>query len=175
MQDRVDAVIRGDLDVGDGGLKERELQIPEFVPVDDMCEKLNAEGGECSIDVVDSEFRIPAVVEMHCQRSQTELALHQIRHVRAVHTAADTDHAIKLPATTDFLDAGHERLQVLCRMPHKGLVLQAHEPVRAVVANANLVEPDVRIGGVHHTARANSMIGVGGHGVVATKAAGLRW
>ncbi|KAG1433050.1 hypothetical protein G6F57_022461 [Rhizopus arrhizus] len=66
-QDGRESVISRNVAIGHRRLEECQLQVAHFVPVHDMRVQGDAQALDDVLDVVDSQFRVPAAVEVHRQ------------------------------------------------------------------------------------------------------------
>ena len=90
---REDRVIRRDLPVRSACPKKCQLKIPDLIPVDHMGDEVDVEAGQQARHVVNRQFGVPSVVEVHRQSSKAHLD-QQHRNVRAIRAARDADDAV---------------------------------------------------------------------------------
>ena len=96
-------MIRWDVGVGNRRFKEGHLQILHLAPVDDMRVQIQPKTRDEVMDVVDSEFTVPAAIEMDRQRAQAQL--HGLkRKIRAIDPTGHSDHAVVGLSFAGFLD-----------------------------------------------------------------------
>jgi hypothetical protein len=69
-----DRVVSEQLDIEDRGPEKRPLQIAEFAPIDNVGVKVEAAAFDNALNILDREFRVPPIVEMHGEWSEIQIA-----------------------------------------------------------------------------------------------------
>jgi hypothetical protein len=169
VEEREDRVVGRHLAVRSRRLQERDLEVAELLPVDDVRVQVDAEGLQRLLDVGDRELGVPAVVEVDGERSEPEV-LDEPGDVRAVHATADADHAVVGLALARSLDLGDEGVEAGLALGDRNQPLAGDALVAvAVAADAGGIERDVGVGRVHDAADTGLAGGDGsehGHQVV---------
>ena len=162
VQHRVDGHVRGNFSVGYRGLQKRYLQLLEVFPVHHMSKQVDLQAIGGVFDVLDCNLRIPAVVEMHGQRTKPQF--HGLdQGVGAVRAAREAHHAVVGFAPALAADGIHNgRETALAFNPQR--IEFFHLVVNlAKLAHALVVEADGRDGGIVKAARTDHLIV--GHGI----------
>ena len=81
LKDGDDGVIGGNLAIGCRSLQERLLDGAELAPVQHDGDEVQLERAHDLLDVVHSQFIIPAVVQVYRQGAQAEPLLGEVGHV----------------------------------------------------------------------------------------------
>src|SRR4051794_36021729 len=94
------------------GFQERELNVLELDPVNDVSVKLYVELIESVLNILDGQLRIPAVIQMNSQWPQAQL-FDFVSNIGAIHSAAHADHAVILFICALALDVLYDRVEPL--------------------------------------------------------------
>ena len=139
-------------------LEEGQLQIAHFLPVDHFGIEIEAEPINDPLDIIDRDLGVPPGIDMEHQRTKIKHLLRGVDEVGAIDPPAHSDDAVEILALAILLD----RLDHLFEI---GAAILARVPVgqgvlvigATVVANALVIEGDLRIRGVHNAIRTDSM------------------
>ena len=142
-----DGVIRGDLDIHDPSLEERELKVPVLVHVELNDLMGEAQRTDQRLDVVLCDLRVKLIVHADGKRVEAKFRYLE-RHIRGVQAPGQADYAVKLLSAAFLLDEGDNPIKVGQGMK---FLLGALEPSETVVTVTILVKGDSAIRLVHYT------------------------
>jgi len=139
-----------DVEMRHTSLKESELEIAHFLPIDYLSVEIETELIDDHLDIVYGDVGIPAAVYMEHQRAKTELRHRQVQEIGAVQSSAHAHDAIEGLSVARSLDAPHHLPEYRCAL-FVGVPVGQHISLEAytMVADAGIVENDLAVTGIH--------------------------
>src|SRR5690606_27536979 len=148
---RKECVILWSVDVWDSSLKEGQLKVFHFFPVDHLSVKIELELVDQNFNIVYCLLGVPSCIDVKYQRTQSQF-LCPVGEVRTVDTAAHSHDAVKIlspPFVLYFFDYHLEFCSSACVCVPVGKNTLVKNPT--MIAHTVCVKHNLRVGGVHDT------------------------
>lgn len=157
-----ECVVLRNIDVRNARFEERELEVSHFLPVDHFCKKVEAQSIDEDFDIIRSDLRIPATINVEHEGTEAKLFNRDVEHVGAVGSTAHSHDAIKVTVPTIFLYLFDDAFEFFLP-PFVGVPIRENVRLKAMamVADPVIVETNLRVRCVHHAACATDGIFLG--------------